>query len=90
MALKVANQPFFYADADGVDHAFAKGDIIDTKDPAYKGREALFSDMSTRAETKGNVEFIAPDIEPEVPISRQGAGDPVDEAVVEPDIKPSA
>ena len=41
--MQKANQAFFYASDDGVDHFVALGDLVADKDPVLKGREVFFT-----------------------------------------------
>jgi hypothetical protein len=52
MTIKRVKEPFAVAGEDGAHRVFSAGDLVDTSDDAYKGREHLFEDLNVAMERK--------------------------------------
>jgi hypothetical protein len=53
MAIMRVREPFAIADVDGAHRLFSAGDLVDTSDSAYIGREHLFEELTVAVERKG-------------------------------------
>lgn len=59
MTIKRVREPFAVATEDGAHKIFAAGDLVDTSDPAFKGREHLFEDLGVAVERKSEPQTSA-------------------------------
>lgn len=59
MTIKRVKEPFAIGGADGAHRIFSAGDLVDTSDSAYKGREHLFEDLGLAVDRKAEPQTSA-------------------------------
>lgn len=59
MTIKRVKEPFAIAGEDGAHRIFSAGDLVDTSDSAFKGREHLFEDLGLAVDRKAEPQTSA-------------------------------
>jgi hypothetical protein len=59
MAIKRVKAPFAIGGPDGSHRVYTAGDLVDTSDSAYKGREHLFEDLNLAVDRKAEPQTSA-------------------------------
>lgn len=59
MTIKRVKEPFAIAGSDGAHRIFSAGDLVDSTDSAYTGREHLFEDLGVAVDRKAETQTSA-------------------------------